>query len=96
MPVAFDTDNHYFKQVEVDNLSLGQNGAIVETGTTAVTGVNVVCFQCIEATVFSTLTGNYTGDNLTGVTLPAGFTFFGRFSAFTLTSGKVIAYKYAD
>jgi hypothetical protein len=92
---AFDADNHFFKPVESDNLSLGQNGATVETGTTAVTG-SFFAIQCIADTVFSSLTGNYDGDTLAGSTLTSGTIIFGRFSAFTLTSGKVIAYKYAD
>lgn len=92
---AYDTDNHYLKEVEVGNLSLGQNGAIVRTSTTATTG-EFHCIQVIADAVFTSLTGNYTGDSLAGVTLTAGTHLFGRFTAFTLTSGKVIAYKISD
>ena len=76
------------------NLGFGMNGATVETGTTAITGGNFIAIQVIEDAVFSTLTmTDYDGDALTSVTFPAGFVIYGRCTAFTLTSGKVIAYK---
>lgn len=92
---AFDADNHYLKEVEALNLSLGQNGAVVRTTTTATSG-EFHAIHVVADAVFSALTGNYSGDALTGVTIPAGQVLFGRFTAFTLTSGKVIAYKIAD
>ena len=71
----------------------GENGAVVETDTTAITG-NFEALQCIESTVLALLTSsNLTGDSLVGVTLPPGFILYCRFTAFTLTSGKVVAYK---
>lgn len=92
---GFDADNHYLKDVEVGNLSLGMNGAIVETGTTAITG-EFHCVQCLADTVFASYTNNWSGDSLTGTTISAGTHLFGRWTAFTLTSGKVIAYKISD
>lgn len=75
--------------------SMGKFGSVVETGTTAITGA-FCAIQMIEDTVFSTLTsGNWQGDAATGVTFTAGTTIYGEFSAFTLTSGKVIAYNRA-
>jgi hypothetical protein len=75
--------------------SLGKYGAVTETGTTAVTG-NFAAIQMIEDTVFTTLTSsNWSGDAMTGVTFKAGQVIYGAFTAFTLTSGKVIAYKAA-
>jgi hypothetical protein len=72
---------------------MGENGGITETGTTAVTG-DFSAIQCLEDTVFSTLTRpDFTGDALTGVTLTAGTILYGKCTAFTLTSGKVIAYN---
>jgi hypothetical protein len=38
---------------------------------------------------------NWTGDATTAVDIPAGATIFGNFTAITLTSGKIIAYKSA-
>ena len=89
--------------IEAQNAALGQAGAIVETGTTAVTGKSIVAIQFIEDTVFSVLTpadtthgygvgASYNGDTLGSVTLPAGMTMYGRWTAFTLASGKIIAY----
>lgn len=92
---AYDNDTHYLKEIEVGNLSLGQNGAVVETGTTAITG-EFHCVHCIADTVFASYTNNWTGDSLVGVTIAAGTHLFGRWTAFTLTSGSVIAYKISD
>ena len=89
---------------EAQNASMGQAGAIVETGTTAVTGKSIVAIQMIEDTVFSVLTpsdsingygvGSYNGDTLASVTFPAGMTIYGHWTAFTLVAGgKVIAYQ---
>lgn len=92
---AFDTDLHYLNIEEVSNLSIGQNGAVVRTTTTATSG-EFYAIQVIADAVFTSLTGNYTGDTLAGMTLTAGTVLYGRFTAFTLTSGKVIAYKTID
>ena len=74
--------------------SFGLAGSINETGTTAVTGVDVCSIVCLTATTFATLTDTLaTGDALTGIALPAGTTLYGKFTAFTLTSGAVRAYK---
>lgn len=90
---AFNAETAFFKPGEVDNISLGQGGATVETGTTAVTGT-FAAIQFVEGGAFSALTSNYDGDAFTGVTLAAGTIIYGRFTAFTLSSGKVIAYKF--
>ena len=94
---------HKFTVVEAQNAALGQAGAIVETGTTAITGKSIVAIQFIEDTVFTVLTpsdtthgygvGSYNGDTLGSVTLPAGITIYGHWTAFTLASGKIIAYQ---
>ena len=97
MPSPFDQDLHNFKQGEVDNLSLGQNGATLESGTTSVTG-KFFCIFFIEDTVFASLTNDpaWTGDAITTVTFLAGTYIYGRFTAFQLTSGAVLAYKFED
>lgn len=81
-----------FGHGEVSNLSIGQAGAVYETGTTAITG-DFFAIQFVADSVFSLLTSNITGDTITGQTFTAGSTIFGRFTAFTLTSGKVLAYN---
>ena len=85
---------------EAQNASLGQAGAIVETSTTAITGKSIVAFQMLEDTVFAVLTPSDTtngygvpaanGDTLASITIPSGMTIYGHWTAFTLTSGKVI------
>ena len=93
---AFDSDLHTFKTGEVENLSLGQNGMVYESGTTAVTG-SFYCIDVVTAATFTTLTmENLSGDTITGVEFAAGTKIFGRISAFTLSGGSVFAYKYAD
>lgn len=68
----------------------GRNGCVIETGTTALTGLTCVGLVCISDTVIASITSsNITGDTLVGVTLPAGFTLYGNISAITLTSGSV-------
>ena len=71
----------------------GRNGAVVETGTTAITG-NFTAITALESTVFALLTvTDWSGDSTASLPLPAGATLFGNITAFTLTSGKVVAYK---
>jgi hypothetical protein len=71
----------------------GAAGVVNETGNTAVTGEFDV-IDCLTATNFALLTEvNASGDALTGVEFPAGTQLRGKFTAFTLTEGKVRAYK---
>lgn len=70
----------------------GFAGVVCETGTTAVTG-SFVKIKVITAATFSTLTmTGATGDAMTGFAFPAGFEIEGPITAFTLTSGSVLAY----
>ena len=88
---------------ESNNIGLGQAGSILETGTTAVSGKEIVAITFLEDSVFSVLTpesgtnlyignSNNNGDSTASVTFPQGVTIFGRWSAFTLSSGSVVAY----
>ena len=71
----------------------GQRGVIVETGTTALTGLDAYAIQILTDTTFATLTeDNRTGDVMTGFAISAGTTLFGNFRAVTLTSGAVRIY----
>jgi hypothetical protein len=60
------------------------------------TGYGWFALHCITETVFATMTPSskapVTG-TLVGATLSAGFWVFGEFTALTLTSGDVIAYR---
>ena len=74
------------------SLSLGQGGAEYVTDTTIRNG-NFGAIQAVADSVFTALVaGNWTGTT-TSLPLPAGVTIFGSFTSFTLTSGKVVAYK---
>jgi len=82
----------------------GQLGAIYESGTTVVSGEQIIAIQFLEDTKFTTLTpasaafigtASGDGDNIVNTEVfPQGMTIFGRWTAFTLvTGGRVIAYK---
>jgi hypothetical protein len=74
------------------SLSLGQGGAVYVTDTAQTDG-NFGAIQAVADTVFSALiAGNWEGTT-TDLPLPAGATIFGNFTSFTLTSGKIVAYK---
>ena len=101
------SDIRKYTVIESGNVQLGQAGSFLELSTTdntsTVLGNKIItAITMIEDTTFTTLTptdstfiGNSggSGDNLTtSETFPAGMTIFGRWSAFRLNSGKVIAY----
>jgi hypothetical protein len=80
--------------------SLGAYGAEYISNTTAGTSKNYCAITMLEDTTFTTLTAPnwsagttsslYTGST---ITYPKGLTIFGTFTAVTLLTGKVIAYK---
>jgi hypothetical protein len=85
-----DMNDGTFAETVVDGG--GQDGVQVTTNTTAVTG-NFVAIQVLEDATFSALTETgATGQAMTGFVIPAGMTIFGRFTGYTLASGKVRAY----
>ena len=82
----------------------GQLGAIFENSTNAYSSKQIVAIQFLEDSKFTTLTtdstifpGTHADDN--GVQIanthvfPQGMTIFGKWTAFTLASGSVIAYQ---
>lgn len=85
------------------NIDLGgntgaRNGVVTETGTTPVTG-DFYAIQVIEAATFTTFTENgASGDAMTGFSVPAGTMLYNGkgITAFTMSSGKVRAYKRND
>ena len=95
---------HKYSVNESNNIGLGQAGSILETGTSAVSGKEIVAITFLEDSVFSVLTPE-SGTNLyigtsggngdaidSSNTFPQGVTVFGRWTGFTLASGSVIAY----
>lgn len=82
----------YIEQSPEGAADYGQNGVVVETGTTAVTG-DFYAIQILTTANFSTLTeDNASGDAMTGFDIDPTV-IYGNFTAFTLTSGRVRAYK---
>lgn len=71
------------------------HGVVVETGTDAITG-KFYAIQVLADATFSAFTENgSSGDVMTGFAVPAGTVIYNGLgiTAFTLTSGKVRAYK---
>lgn len=68
------------------------NPVIVSTGTTQVTG-NICAIQVLEDATFSEFTEVNATGSMVGITVPAGVTLYGDINSYTLTSGKVRAYK---
>lgn len=78
----------------IEKQSFGQEGATFKSSGSA--SGEFCAITMVEDTVFSALTWpELDGDTITGVTFSAGFTIYGQITAFTLTSGKVLAYKAA-
>tara|TARA_R100000734_G_C3318480_1_gene112664 strand:- start:240 stop:548 length:309 start_codon:yes stop_codon:yes gene_type:complete len=94
-----------YRVSESNNIQLGQAGSIFDSGNggaTTPTSGDIVAIQFIADTTFTTLTpkddtyigtSGGAGDAVTsGDTFGAGVTIFGRWSTFTINSGKAIAY----
>lgn len=81
--------------VNIAGAAGGCHGVVVETGTTAVTG-KFYAIQVLSDATFTLLTeNNKSGDGMTGFVIPAGTTIINGLgiTAFTLSSGRVRAYK---
>jgi hypothetical protein len=75
---------------------LGNFGAEVITDTVAHTpegGKVYTAIAILDDAIFHTLTGNLTGNQITGILIPESFYIYGRFTNIRLTSGACIAYK---
>ena len=94
-----------YQVVESNNIQLGQAGSIFDnaaSGSTTPSSGDIVAIQFIADSTFTTLTpvdSSYIGTSggagdaiVSGDTFGAGVTIFGRWSTFTLNSGKAIAY----
>lgn len=81
-------------------MAIGQLGSDFIADTNAHTGDWGIIY-CLAACTFTTLTSGVLADGVTAVmsgtlnqiTLSPGMLIYGRFSAITLASGKIIAYK---
>ncbi len=103
-PSSSDNENYSLRKInqlafdaEKDSsLSLGQHGAVYKTAAGALSGGPWGAIQATATAVVSVTSGNWTNsDATTAVDIAAGATIFGNFTAITLTSGKIIAYKSA-
>ena len=95
LPVPQDGANQLLSKIARNSAaSIGQYGLVVASDTNAKTGL-FVCIHAVTDSVIASATAE-TGFSMTGslngVTLKAGDRIFGRFSAFTLTSGTAIGY----
>lgn len=88
-----DMGNGTFSPVVATSDVKGMAGVVVTTNTGAVTGV-FGAIQILEDAVFSLFTETgASGQAMTGFAIPAGTVLYGLITAYTLTSGKVRAYK---
>ena len=80
---------------EAQNAALGQAGVILIDDTDAHTGpfVAITALEDAAVDVSDCTDIADTMDDAADFTLPKGTTLFGRFSVFSLASGKVIAYR---
>lgn len=84
---------------ELQHTAMGQKGAILITDTTAITG-EFRAIQVLENAAFTLLTSDIKKNGATTAaaaadfgTVTAGTVLYGKFTAVTLASGKVILYK---
>ena len=95
MAIRTDSDKFLKQLQELGDKANGSHGAFFISDTdshTAAGGWNAITM--IENTVFNVLTcSNWSGDTFTTEVFPEGLTIYGNFAAFSLASGKVIAYK---
>jgi|TARA_R100001530_G_scaffold89565_1_gene62370 hypothetical protein len=97
---------HRFTVVEAQNVSLGQAGCLFEDSTSAISSKDIIAIQFLEDSTFTTLTPESSsyigtasghGDAIDGSnTFPKGMTIYGRWTAFTLASGSVVAYTMGE
>ena len=91
-------DGAEYDLVDAAEQALGGQGFSVAGDTADKTAPAGQCFfalQMIGNTVIATLTPTATAPvtgTATGITYPAGFILYGKFSLFALTSGSCIAY----
>jgi hypothetical protein len=79
-----------------NTLEFSSVGSEAFTSGGSTSGQRYGALQIINDTVFSSLTASNVDGiaNLQSITLAAGTVLYGQFSAFTITSGVVVAHKY--
>ena len=84
-----------FTVQEAQNAALGQAGSVLIDDTAQHTGpfVAITALEDAAVAVSDCTDIADTMDDAADFTLPKGTTLFGRFSVFSLASGKVIAYR---
>ena len=92
-----DSENQSLRKIEKDSsLSLGQYGAVYKTAAGALSGGPWGAIQATATASVNVTSSNWTNsDATTGIEIQAGATIFGNFTAITLVSGKILAYKAA-
>lgn len=70
----------------------GEGGGVYISGTETVNG-DFDTILCLTAAVADLTASNLTGDSIAAVEIPAGVVLWGKFTAITLASGAVVAYK---
>ena len=92
-----DSENQSLRKIEKDSsLSLGQYGAVYKTAAGALSGGPWGAIQATATASVNVNSSNWTNsDTTTGIEIQAGATIFGNFTAITLVSGKILAYKTA-
>ena len=86
---------HNYTVVEAQNAALGQAGAVFIDDADLHTGpfVAIAAIEDSEVDVSDCTNIANTMADAADFTIPAGMTIYGSFEYFSLTSGKVIAYK---
>jgi len=101
-PSSSDNENYSLRKInqlasdsEKDSsLALGQYGATY--ATTGTTSGSYGAIQALEAATLNVTASNWgDGSPVSSVPVPVGVTIFGNISSFTVTAGKVLAYKNA-
>ena len=90
-----DSGLQVLTEQEADNAALGQAGSVFIDDTAQHTGP-FVAITAIEDSVVDVSDCTDIADTMADAvdfTIPAGLTIYGRYSVFSLVSGKVIAYK---
>ncbi len=90
-----DTGLQVLTEQEADNAALGQAGSVFIDDQVQHTGpfVAITAIEDSEVDVSDCTDIANTMADAVDFTIPAGLTIYGRYSVFSLVSGKVIAYK---
>jgi len=77
----------------IAEVSMGHFGVEYVSGTSSGAAGPWMALNMVTSTAFSALTIAGSTGTLTSVTFPAGSWIYGQITAFTLSSGSVLAYK---